>query len=627
MPAFLSRALGRVRIGAKLAFAPLLVLVLFLVTACVAFDALRRQSAALDQFVHHDVAQELTISEFGREAERLQGDLYRMLSLVSSSADAGAAGRAGEAVEKRGGELQAVLDRYDGEAKRAGSVSVTAGLRTALEAHLAAARQVVKMAPLDLGTAVIMMTRGEKTNDALMAELRAVRAATAAARERSFAENETRGQFAMVLALGLALGAFALGGAATFFASRAIAGPIGELTRAMTTLSSGETDFAVPRIDQTDEVGEMARALEVFRNNAIAAREAQVEAERDRAEREQERERLRGEQEAERERRLAETEASRLASEREREDRRLADEAARAERDAERDRELAAREDRSRQLSGLMADFDAKVASVLSAVGGAVDDMRQMADGLSSAAADTSTRTRGCAEMSARATGNVQAVASAAEQLSASIGEIGRQVAQSTTVADRAVDESRRTNETVRGLADAAHRIGSVVEMIGQIAGQTNLLALNATIEAARAGEAGKGFAVVASEVKTLAAQTAKATEEITRQIAGMQSATTGAVDAIETIVGTINDMNQIASAIAAAVEQQGAATREIARNVQEAAEGARGMNESIDGVGRSAGETKQVAEAVRLSADRLAEEADRLKQQVGGFLSAVRAA
>jgi methyl-accepting chemotaxis protein len=221
----------------------------------------------------------------------------------------------------------------------------------------------------------------------------------------------------------------------------------------------------------------------------------------------------------------------------------------------------------------------------------------------------------------------VQAVASATEELSSSVSEIGRQVQESSNIASQAVRQAQQTDARINELSQAAGRIGDVVKLITAIAEQTNLLALNATIEAARAGEAGRGFAVVASEVKQLASQTAKATEEISAQIASMQTATQDSVGAIKEIGGTIGRISEIAGAIAAAVQEQGAATGEIARNVGEAAKGTAEVASNITAVNRGAGETGSASAQVLISAQSLSAESDHLKAEVEKFLSTVRAA
>ena len=222
---------------------------------------------------------------------------------------------------------------------------------------------------------------------------------------------------------------------------------------------------------------------------------------------------------------------------------------------------------------------------------------------------------------------NVQTVSSGTEELSSSIAEIGRQVVTSAQIAGKAVDEAGATDATMQGLADNASRISVVVDLIQVIASQTNLLALNATIEAARAGEAGRGFAVVASEVKSLANQTAKATDEIRSQIASMQQVTTSAVSAIRNIGQTIGEINDVTTAIAAAVEEQGAATREIARNIQHAAGGTSEVSSNIVGVSTASAEAGRAASQVLGASDELRREADMLRSEIDVFLSNIRAA
>ncbi|QCG92071.1 HAMP domain-containing protein [Azospirillum sp. TSH100] len=293
---------------------------------------------------------------------------------------------------------------------------------------------------------------------------------------------------------------------------------------------------------------------------------------------------------------------------------------------AEAERQRAAGERRQTMLS-LADQFENGVKSVVETVSAAATQMHQTAAGMVATADDTSRQAGNAAEAAETASVNVDGAASAAHELSQSISEIARQVTESATIAAKAAGEAERTDGTMRELNEAASRIGAVLDLISDIAGQTNLLALNATIEAARAGEAGKGFAVVAQEVKQLASQTAKATDQIAGQIGAMQQVTGEAVNAIRSIGQTIGRLNDIAASIAAAVEEQGAATSEIARNVQQAAGGTAQASQNIGQVRTAAGQTGQSAQEVLSVAQEVSTQTGRLQQQIDRFLSQVRSA
>jgi methyl-accepting chemotaxis protein len=296
-----------------------------------------------------------------------------------------------------------------------------------------------------------------------------------------------------------------------------------------------------------------------------------------------------------------------------------------AEAKAAQDRIVAQR--RKADMVNLADEFERAVGGIVKTVSTASSQLEASATTLTSTASRAQEQAATVAAASEEASTNVQSVASATEELSSSVNEISRQVQESARMAGEAVGQARTTTQQVGELSKAAARIGDVVELINTIAGQTNLLALNATIEAARAGEAGRGFAVVASEVKALAEQTAKATGEIGHQIASIQSATGESVSAIREISGTIEKLAEISSTIAAAVEEQGAATQEIARNVQQAAQGTGQVSSSIVDVQRGATETGSASTEVLSAAQSLSTDSSRLSQEVGKFLSTVRAA
>ncbi len=285
----------------------------------------------------------------------------------------------------------------------------------------------------------------------------------------------------------------------------------------------------------------------------------------------------------------------------------------------------ATREAASARLNGHADSFERDIAGLMAVVSSAVDDLQATARALAASAGRASAETTGVVAAAEQASTNVETVAAATEELSASIQEISRQVQQSAEIAVSAVAEARRTDVLVQGLAEAANKIGDVVRLINDIASQTNLLALNATIEAARAGDAGKGFAVVAGEVKSLANQTARATDEISAQITAVQSATKQAVGAIQGIGATIGRIDEIAATIAAAVEEQGAATHEIARNVQQAAQGTAAVTAGIASVTASVAETGQASQHLLGASQGLSRQSETLSVQMSQFVSVIR--
>jgi methyl-accepting chemotaxis protein len=366
-----------------------------------------------------------------------------------------------------------------------------------------------------------------------------------------------------------ALGLLAAVGLLLWIGIWLVARPLKAMASGMERLAAGDLDIQVGGAARRDEVGTLARALEVFKANGLEVR--------------------------------------RLAAEQE---------AAKA----------AAEAERRAALRALADGFEGSVGGIVAIVASASTELEQTARAMTGAAQDSGRRAGEASAGTQQADQAVQTVAASTEELSASVAEIARQVQRAAEAAREAVEETRRTDGSVEALAASAAKAGEVVRLIGDIAGQTNLLALNATIEAARAGEAGKGFAVVASEVKALASQTARATEEVGRQISEMRSATEGAVAAVRGVAGSIRRIDEIAAAIAASVEEQSAATREIAGSVGRAADGTRRVSESVRGVERSAGETGAAASQVLSAAGELSRQAEGLNGEVRRFLDEVRA-
>src|SRR6195256_3404686 len=393
-------------------------------------------------------------------------------------------------------------------------------------------------------------------------------AALDAAREHTSTQHSAA-QRSLALQLTLLASALALTFGAMMAVNRRVIGPLHNMRDAMLKVASGDLTVDTGYTARRDEIGALARALETFKQQAMD--KLRIE--------EQERERNTG----------ATT--------------------------------------RQQAIEAYVGEFESTLRQTLQELGDASGQMRNTSAGLSSVSRQTNEPVHVAEKASGEASMSVESVASASEELSASINDISQQAAHAAGIASRAVNQARETDGTVQGLAKSAARIGEVVGLINTIAAQTNLLALNATIEAARAGEAGRGFAVVASEVKSLASQTAKATEEISEQIADIQKVAGEAIDAIKRIGGIIGEVNEVATAIAAAVQEQGAATQEITRSTQSAAQGTRNVSDNITGVKTDADAAAAAAEHVKDASQTLENQSQHLGNQVTEFLGKIRAA
>jgi methyl-accepting chemotaxis protein len=367
---------------------------------------------------------------------------------------------------------------------------------------------------------------------------------------------------------GIAFALFLLIGGGALAISRGITKPLSEITDGMDRLAEGDKTIVVHYTKNKDEIGDLARALETFKANAIKMEELEKE------------------------------------------------EALQKQRAAE---------DRHKMMSKMADDFDSSVKGVVNTVSAAATEMQSSAKSMAAIAEETSKQSSAVSAAAEETSTNIQTVASASEELNASIGEINRQIGDSVKVAAECMTEAESTGKVMQSLSKSAEDVGNVVKLIEGIASQVNLLALNATIEAARAGEAGRGFAVVANEVKSLANQVSHAAKDITQQIGGIQEQTSQAVTTIETITATIRRINEISTAIAAAVEEQGTATKEISRSIQETSSGTKEVTRNITGVTRAASETGTASTQLLDTAGQLAHESETLRRVVDDFIAGIR--
>ena len=573
-----------------------LVFVLFAATqvgvAALALHGLSRSSDGIAEVYH---ARLIPVSQLGRINDLMHVSIERLTTAVIARPSPKNLEPYTDRVEKNLAEVDGLVAAFarqvSGEEDRKLLADWTAKRDALVGKGIKPAITALKLQHFDdaedtiLGDAGRLFEAAQKGFDAIVAnELK---------RSKNTNDEATaRYAFTKYLMLGAVALALGLCAVTAFYVKRAITGPLRVISAAMTRLAGGDKTVQVGYLERGDEVGETAKAAQSFKDSLIRI-EAMEAAQRA------------AEETAAAERRAAE--------EREAAQQRAAEEKAAAERRA--------------MLHRLAESFENAVGRIVATVASTSTQLESAAHTLTKTAEVAQQLSGTVAAASEQATANVQSVASASEEMSGSVSEIGRQVQESSNIAGEAVTQAQKTDARITELARAANRIGDVLKLITAIAEQTNLLALNATIEAARAGEAGKGFAVVAQEVKALAGQTAKATDEIATQISEMQIATADSVTAIKEIGGTISRISQIATTIAAAVEEQGAATQEISRNVHEAAKGTTQVAANIADVNRGAAETGSASAQVLASAQSLARESGALKHEVDKFLETVRAA
>ncbi len=554
----------------KVQFAPAFLILILVGVGVYALQALRSNQAAVDALVSGPVRQSELANDLTTAAWTAHAKLYRLTATAANEKDEKKIEAMAKEATAAAGKIAEAVKAIE-DARGDINPEAFAKLKAAVAGYLKKSKSAIEMADGDAGSA-LMFIKGaeqsfadiEKLTDDLLTH-------SSDSKDREIARAGMRlDQQQYTLTSILLVVAFA-GIVVSFLIGRSISRPVVAMSRAMRELAAGNFEVQLPGLQRRDEVGQMAHAVQEFKVQAVA------KAEHETAEREQ------------------------------------------------KNRELA--EGRRAELHELAENFETTVGNIIENVGSASDELENSAVVLTKSSAATQELSTVVATASEETSDNVQSVAAATEEMAGSINEIGRQVADSNRIANEAVVQAQKTDARIAELSLAANRIGDVTQLITTIAAQTNLLALNATIEAARAGDSGRGFAVVAQEVKALAAQTAKATSEISAQIAGMQAATADSVLAIKEISGTIGRVSEIAAAIAAAIAEQGTATQEIARNVQQAAIGSTQVATSIADVNRGAGDIGSASSQVLSSAQMLSNENKRLKAEVAKFLATVRAA
>ena len=555
----------------KVQLAPAFLILILIGLGAAGLQTLRANKTNVDALIAGPIRLAELSSELNSSVWAAHAKLYRLAATSANEKDQAKIQAMAKETSAAVAQVPAALKAVEAASGAGGRNDILEKLRASVAGYVKQSANAIDMADGDAGSALLFIKGAERHFGEIDKLTDQLIAAGNESKAQEVARSTSRLEEQQLMLVAIVAGVGIVGFLVSFLIGRGVARPVVAMSQAMRELGAGNFAVQLPGLERQDELGQMARAVDEFKAQAMAKAEREA-AERDEKKREQD----------------------------------------------------AARKADFRNLADT---FETAVGEIIDNVSGASERLASSAESLSTSTDTTRRLSAVVASVSRETSSNVQSVASATEEMASSVSEIGRQVHDSNRIATEAVEQAQRTDARITALSQAAEKIGDVTKLITTIAEQTNLLALNATIEAARAGEAGRGFAVVAQEVKALAGQTAKATSEISAQIAEIQTATQDSVTAMKEIGGTIGRVSEIAASIAAAVEQQGAATNEIARNVQQAAQGTTQLATNIAEVNRGADDAGSASADVLSSAQLLSSESHRLKAEMERFLETVRAA